>query len=157
MNSSFTRAAPSLIGDGNRTAAAVGNLRQRDAQFAVAQRRGGPGRVDGDVDADGAGEAAEVALDQMEARRALRPRLGPVLLAGDDDHTGRDHDSEIGGRDARDVEHQLEGVVGLEDVEEGQAFAGDLVTAVWTLAGQLVEQLADVARDVADVGGDRKA
>ena len=136
-----------------RRSAIFGSTTRSSPSRSVAVARRG---VDGAVDADGAGEAAEVALDQVEAGRALRPRLGPVLLAGDDDHAGLDDDAEVGRRDARHVDHQVEGVVGLEDVEQRQALAGDLVAAVGPLAGQLVEQLADVGGDVADVGGRRE-
>ena len=109
-------------------------------------------RVDGDVDADGAGKTAEVAFDEMETGRGLGPRLGAILLAGDDDHPGLDHDPEVGDRDARDVDHQVEGVLGLEHVEQRQAFPGDLVAAVRPLPGQFVEQFAHVGGNVADVG-----
>ncbi len=108
------------------------------------------------MDADGAGEAAEVAFHQVVAGRP-GTRLRPILLAGDDDHAALDQDAEVGGRHARDVEDQVEGVLGLEHVEQRQAFAGDLLPPLGPLAAEFVEQPPDVSGDVADVGGDRKA
>ena len=66
----------------NGLAAALGDLRQRDAQFAVDERRARLRRVAGARQADDAREAAVAALDQMKAR--LASGATRRFLAGDE-------------------------------------------------------------------------
>ena len=73
------------------------------------------GDVEGAVQADGAREAAELALDEVE--RLLRPGRLRRLLAGDDEDAGAEEHAERVGGHARDVDDDFDRVVGFEHVE----------------------------------------
>src|SRR6188508_2513747 len=83
----------------DRRAAALVEPRQHDAQFAVAQRGGGTRGVVGPFEADGAREAAEGPLGDVETCLAVlagRRQLG----AGQQQHVLREHDFDAGRRHA---------------------------------------------------------
>ena len=55
------------------------------------------------------------------------------------------------GADAGDVDHDLQRVLGLEDVQRRRALAGDERTAFGALTGQVLEQAPDFVRQVGGV------
>ena len=74
--------------------------------------------------------------------------IRPLLLADDQQHAGLEQDAHRLGRDAGEVEHDFDGLLRLEDVDHGHAFAGDHVPAVRPAAGQIIEQAMDVLGQV---------
>src|SRR5262245_18082180 len=107
----------------DRRPAPLVETRHHHAQLAVAQRRRGALGVVGHVQADGARETAERALrDEKRRLTVLAPRwhLGP----GDQQHILRNEDLEIGRGDARQIEQQLDGGIGFDDVEGRGALGG---------------------------------
>ena len=69
-------------------------------------------------------------------------RLGAVLLADDEEHAVLDQDAQPVGGDARDVDDDLDGVLGLEHVQGRRALARHVGPPVRAAPGQIVEQPA---------------
>ena len=80
-------------------------------------------------------EAPEIALDQVKAGRSALGEIGPFLLADDQQHAGLEQDADRIGGDAGQVEHDLHGLLGLEDVDDRHALAGDDVPPIRPAAG----------------------
>ena len=93
------------------------------AQLAARQRRLRLRAVERAAEAHRAREAAEVALDQVKAGSARASAVGR-LLARDDQHAAALNRMRTASRgDAGHVQHDLDGFVGLEDIERRVAFA----------------------------------
>ena len=102
---------------------------RRSAIFGTAMRnsplislRARPGGVAGGSEADCAREAAEAALDQVEAGLAARPARRFVA----DDEEGLALGDQADGRrvDARHINHDFDGLVCFVDIDRGRAFPG---------------------------------
>src|SRR5580765_5418280 len=116
--------SPSAIDrDGDRFAASLAGLRDRDSKLAVDERGARPGNVAGTPEADHPREPAVAALDQMEARFA--PRAARRLFPGDEHAVALADDADRGGIDTGQVHGDLEGVVCFVDVECRRALAGE--------------------------------
>ena len=105
--------------DGNRmrASAALRDLRERDAQFAVGERGARARHVDGMSQPDAASEAAESALDQVKRRFDVWP---PRPFLADDQERIAFGDDSYGARvDARQIDHHFNQRIRLEDVHSG--------------------------------------
>ncbi len=129
-------------------AAAIRDARQHDAQFAVRQPGARLRAVDRGVDPDRAREASEVTLDQVKAGRSALREIGPFLLADDQQHAGLEEDANRVRGDAGQVEDDLDGLFGLEDIDDRHAFAGDGVPPIGASLRQVVEQAMDVLGEI---------
>src|SRR5450631_2687657 len=103
-----------IDGDRNRSSSSLGDLRDRDAQLAVGQRGVGFGYVARPSKADRAREAPVAALDEMEAR--LPPRAARRFFSGDQDAVALADDADRGRIDARQIDRDLQAVVGFVDI-----------------------------------------
>ena len=74
--------------------------------------------------------------------------IGPFFLADDQQHAGLEQDAHRVGGDAGQVEHDLHGLFGLEDVDDRHAFAGDDVPPIRPPPRQVIEQPMDVLGEV---------
>src|SRR5688500_16563982 len=125
-----------------RLTASIVQLRQQDGQLAVADRRCGPVDVERTGQTYGAGEAAELALD--EVKRLVGARRARCFFAGDDQYAGAEQDADGRRRDAADVDDHLNGLIGFEHVERRMALTGVGAVLVPQARRELIEQLADV-------------
>src|SRR5262245_35013538 len=87
--------------------------RQDDAQFAVDERDGCLGGVERPLEPDRPRETAERALRDMERRLVVIARSGD-LVAGNQQHVAREHDVDLRGRYARQVEQDFDRGVALD-------------------------------------------
>ena len=97
-------------------------------------------------EAHDAREAAEAALDQVKAGVAAR-RAARAFSPTIEQRVALDDDADGGRVDAREIDGDLDGVVGLEDVERRRAFAGERRRADG--AAELEEGLPDLVGEVA--------
>src|SRR5262249_8865629 len=90
-------------------------------QLAVVQRRLRTGGVARGGEADGSREASVAAFHQMKARIAAPPR---GFLAGDEDRAIFDEDANRTRVDAGQVDNDVDGLIGFEDIERRRALPG---------------------------------
>src|SRR2546421_444015 len=113
--------------DGNGVAAAIGNLGKGDLQLAGLVTRARVRGVARTSEADDAREAAVAALDEVKARFAAHaPRR---FFAGDQHAVAFRQQPHRFHVDARQIDHDLDRVVGFVDVDGRRAFAGQRVAA----------------------------
>ena len=132
-------------------AAPLGDLRQHDAQLAVA--RGVALRlraVEGGVEPHRAREAAEVALDEVKARGPRLATVGPFLLAGDDSTPALTRMRTASAGDAGQVEHDLDGVARSRTRRAtGMHSPATTCRRSGRRSGQVLEQALDVVGEIA--------
>ena len=148
---------PSAIGhDSNRNGplTALRNLRDRDPQLAVCQRRTRLRRVAGATQSDDAREASVVSLDQMKTR--LAPRPARRLLAGNQHAVALGDHAHSRGVDARQIHRQFQPIVGFVDVDRRGAFTveGSLGSERST---KLLKHLTQVLNELPDFRGENGA
>src|SRR6185295_7909550 len=137
--------------DGDRRAAAVLDLRNRDPQLAVAERGPGLRRVRGARQADHAGEMAVAPFDEVKTRLAMS--AARFFLAGDQDAVALADHPDRGRIDAGEVDGNLDRLVGLVDVNSWRTLAGQRLGAEH--AAKLEEHQPDFVAKVADFCGKR--
>ena len=120
---------------------------QDDGQLAIFDRCSCLGNVERTIQPDGTGEAAEFALDQMKA--LFRGRRRRRLFSGDQQHAGAKKDAKRVSRDARDVDDNFNGFVGLEHVERGVTFPGIGALLLRKGRGQVLKQLPHIISELA--------
>src|SRR3954469_16766284 len=103
--------------------AAVRKFWNRDAQLAFDEAGARLRRVTGASEPHDPREAAVAALDEVKAR--LAPRPPRRFFTGDQHRIAFADDAHGGGIDAREIDGDLERVVGLLDVERRRALAGE--------------------------------
>src|SRR5687767_2172785 len=104
-----------------RLVAAVHELRQHDRQLAILDRRTRARDVERAVEAYGAGEAAELAFDQMKGLILARARR--CLLADDEQHPCAEEDAQRSAGNTADVDHDFNRFIRLENVERRMALS----------------------------------
>ena len=123
------------------------SLGQHHGQFAGAQRGAGAVHIKRAVDPHHSREPAEIALHQVVGQRVGR-RVGH-FLARDHYYALAEQHPQRRGRHAGRVHHELDGLVGFEDVYEGAAGARDCTGAAVAPLGQFIEELANIVGQVA--------
>src|SRR4029079_10870170 len=101
--------------------AAIGDLGNRHAEFAADKRRTSLGRVAGPEEAHDARESSVAALDQMKAGLAARATRG--FLAGYENAVAFPDEANRARIDAREINGDLERIVGLVHIDRGHALA----------------------------------
>src|SRR3954451_19331357 len=109
--------------DRDGAVAAVGKLRNRDAQLAFDEARARLRRVARASEPDDPREAAVAALNEMKA--GLAPGSPRDFFTGDQHRIALADDPHGGGINPWEIDGDLERVVGLVHVERRGAFAGE--------------------------------
>src|SRR5262245_14065475 len=107
---------PSAIdSDRHRAAATIADLRKRDATLAVDERRASICRAAGPAQTHHSRETPVTARHQVKTRLAARPAC--ALLAGHEHAVALGEHPNRSCVDARQIDGDLESVVGLVDIE----------------------------------------
>ena len=101
--------------------------------------------------ANGPRKAAEVALDQVEAGGGALGEIRPFFFADHEHDAGFEQHADAVGRDARQIEHDLDRVLGLEHIDAGHAFARDHVPPIRPAPRQVVEQPVNIVGQIGRV------
>ena len=134
-----------------RLSATIRTFGKDDRQFAIADDGPALLEIERTVDADPARETAELALDHM--KRLGRGRDRRRFLTCNQDHTRSKHHAKGCLWYARHVHHDFDGFIGLEHIERRTAFAGRGALLGGERFCKLVEDGADVVRQLADFSG----
>src|SRR3954467_10306466 len=126
--------------------ATVGKFRNRDAQFAFDEARARLRGIARASEPDDAREAAVAALDKMKA--GLAPRPARRFFTGDQHRIALADDAHGRRIDAREIDGDLERVVGLVDVQRRRALAGERLRG--ERASELEKDLPRLSREVPD-------
>ena len=108
-------------------AAAVHNLRQRDAELAVGQLGAAAARVARAQHPDRSHKTAELTLNETERRFGTRTARG--FFPQDQHRIAPGEHANGRGVDTRHVDHDLDGIIALVNVDRGHAFANQRLSA----------------------------
>ena len=131
-----------------KLAAAIADARQDDSEFAICHACPRLRRVNGDRDADGAGESPEIPLDQVKTGRATTAEIRAFLLAHDQHHALLEENAHRLRAHARKIQHDLDRSLGLKDIDDRHAFAGHKLATIGPFPGQIFQELLDVGRQI---------
>ena len=120
------------MGTARPRAAAIGQLRQRDAQLAVGQRGADAAALEGAAHAHRTGKASGAPLDQVIAAGPGSRPGHPFLAGNQHDDPLMQHAQRRGG-DPRHIQQDFDGFVGFDDVERRHAVAGGRAPAAGSL------------------------
>src|SRR5918996_5511985 len=130
--------------DADVAAAPLGNPGKHDAEFAGGEGGARGASVERSGQADGAREAAEAALGEVERCLAVLARRRQ-LLAGDDQCPTRDHHLKALGRHSRKIHDDLDGRRCFYDVERRAALSSGAAALL------LVERVEQAPRLIAEL------
>ena len=134
----------------NWPSATVANFRNRNPEFAVCEPRACACRVAGTRETHGARETTEATLDKVKA--GIGDAAPHRLFAHNEHRTVFYQHSDGAGLDPRQVDRDLNRIVGFEDIERGRAlasegFESERSAELKKRPAYLVRELSDLRRE----------